>query len=203
MNDRPRNTRLHTVRGGATADPDPERLREPLSPVEAKFAQELFERHQFALFGFLTGLLKSREEARELLQETYLRLLRQPSFEHVRENARAYLFQTAANLARDYFRRRASHGIQAERETFCASGLDTPHWESWPDLAFEGEQTRRLIIQALEDLKLPVRSALLLHRFRNLTHGQIAVRLGVSERTVERYIRDGLCVIAERLKAGL
>ena len=202
MVDRPRDTRLNLVSSSVSADPGA-RLREPLSSVEAQFARELFERYQLPLFAYLNGLLKSRDEAKEILQETYLRLLRQPSFDHVRKNARAYLFQTATNLARDHFRRKASHGIGAEREFFSASGLDVPRWETWPDLALEGEQTGQLIIRALQNMELPVRSALLLHRFRDFTHHQIAVWLGVSERTVERYIKEGLSLIAEQLKAGL
>ena len=179
------------------------RARDPLSPAEAQFAQELFERHQFGLFCYLAGLLKSRDEAREILQETYLRLMRQSNFDHVRRNARAYLFQIASNLARDHFRRKSSHSIESEREMYSASGLDAPHWESWPDLALEGEQTGQLIVRALQSMDPPVRSAILLHRFRDFTHSQIAVWLGISERTVERYIKEALSVIAERLKAGL
>jgi RNA polymerase sigma-70 factor (ECF subfamily) len=171
--------------------------------VEARFARELFERHQLSIYRYLNGLLHSREEARELLQDTYLRLLRQPSFDHVRENARAYLFQTAANLARDFFRRKAARGIEAQREIFSASGLHMPNWESWPDLALEGEQLRLLIVRTLRGMEPSVRSALLLHRFRNFSHRQIAVWLDVSERTVERYIKEGLSLIAEQLKVGL
>jgi len=202
MSDRPRDIRQDSVLGSAAAEVDA-RLREPLSPVEARFAQDLFERHQFALYGYLNGLLKSREEAREILQETYLRLLRQPSFDHVRENARAYLFQIAANLARDHFRRKVTHGLRTERELVAATGMDLPDLESWPELALEGEQTRQLIVRALQTMAPPVRSALLLNRFRDFTHRQIAVWMGVSERTVERYIKEGLSVIAEQLKAAL
>src|SRR5688572_8438996 len=81
--------------------------RAPLSPAESEFARELFERHRLSLRRYLTGLVPTREDANEVLQETFLRLLRQPSFEQLRENARAYLFQTATNLARDLFRQRA------------------------------------------------------------------------------------------------
>jgi RNA polymerase sigma-70 factor (ECF subfamily) len=154
------------------------------------------------LYRYLKGLLHSREDASEVLQESYLRLLRQPSFDRLRENARAYLFQIATNLARDLFRTRAAKGIEAERDIFSASGLDTPHWESWPELALQGEQIKTLIIRALSDMDPRVRSALLLHRFRECKHVEIADQLGVCERTVERYIRTGLSLIAERLEAG-
>jgi RNA polymerase sigma factor (sigma-70 family) len=176
--------------------------REPLSPVESAFARELFERYQLSLYRYLTRLLHSREEAQEILQETYLRILRQPTFEHVRANARAYLFQTATNLARDLFRQKALRGIESERALFNASGLDSPDWDSWPELALEAEQAGRAIVDVLQELDPPVRSALLLHRFRGLKQQQIAEWLGVSERTVERYIKEGLTRIAARLKVS-
>lgn len=202
MGERPREPRLVASAGPADTDASA-RLREPLSPVEAEFGRQLFEQYQLSLYRYLTRLLHSRDEAKEILQETYLRILRQPTFDHVRSNARAYLFQTATNLARDLFRRKALRGIEAERELFSASGLDTPHWESWPDLALEGEQVQRVIVRALQKLDPQVRSALLLHRFRGLKHQQISAWLGVSERTVERYIKEGLTLIADQLKVEL
>jgi RNA polymerase sigma-70 factor (ECF subfamily) len=177
--------------------------RQPLTRAEAEFAKELFETHRLSLYRYLNGLLNSRQEASELLQETYLRLLRQPDFDRVHSNIRAYLFQTATNLARDLFRQRASKGIGAELAAFAAAGMHTPDWTGWPDLALEGEQVGAIIIAALEELDQPVRLSLLLHRFRDFTHRQIAVCMGVSERTVERHITKGLTHIAARLKAEL
>jgi RNA polymerase sigma factor (sigma-70 family) len=199
MND---SSDIHQLPQNSRAIADPQRDRSALSPSESKFVQELFERHRFSIYSYLHRLLRSREDAKEILQETYWRLLRQPSFEHVRENARAYLFRTATNLAQDHFRRKASHGIESEQEVFSASGLGMPHWESWPDLALEGEQTSQLIMEALQAMPRPMRTALLLYRFRDLTQRQIAVWLGVSERTVERYIKEGLSLITAKLEAG-
>lgn len=179
----------------------PARLRAPLSRAETEFARELFERHQLSLYRYLRGLLASTEDAKEVLQETYLRLLRQPSFERLRANARAYLFQTATNLARDLFRRRSAKSLDVEAEMFAASGLDSPNWASWPEFALEGEQAGQIIIAALEELDTKVRAALLLSRYGDLAQAEIASRLGVSERTVERYIKEGLARIASRLEA--
>lgn len=176
--------------------------RAALTPAEAEFARELFEQHQLALYRYLKRVLVSSDDAREILQETYLRLLRQPSFEHVRQNPRAYLFATATNLANNCFRRRSQKSIEAEAEMFEAAGLSSPQWESWPELALQGQQTEALIISALFELPAAMRAALLQHRFQALTHREIALRLGVSERTVERYLKEGLLRIADRLEAG-
>jgi RNA polymerase sigma factor (sigma-70 family) len=187
----------------AACDPDREASpREPLSGAEALFVEGLFERHRFELFSYLTRRVGCREIAKEILQETYLRLLRQPSFDQLRQNARAYLFTTATNLARDHFRRSTTHDVAAEHDAFSASGLGQPDWESWPELALQGEQTSELIVNVLQNMTSPMRSALLLHRFRGLTHRQIAECLDTTERTVERYIREGLSLIAKQLRVS-
>ena len=219
MGDWPRDIGLIPELSSATADPGQPRRgplildpalaegaagsnsRVPLSAAESEFARELFERHRQSLYRYLNGLLPSREDASEILQETYLRLLRQPSFDHIRANARAYLFQTATNLARDLFRSRKSRGLHAEADTASTATLDTPDWTNWPDLALEGEQVAAVIVKALEELDIQVRTALLFYRFRDMSHREIAVRMNLSVRTIERYIKNGLTHIGRRLKA--
>lgn len=174
--------------------------REPLTAAESEFAREVFELHRAALYRYLVGLLPSKEDAREVLQETYLRLLRQHSFEHIRANARAYLFQIATNLARDLFRQKshrtevAGQGVRTLRE------LDGTEWAAWPDLELAGEQLAKVIVAALEQLNPAVREALLLYRFRDMSHQEIAVQMRLSTRTVERYVKEGLAHVARRLQ---
>jgi len=170
--------------------------RTPLTPAESEFARELFELHRLSLYRYLVGLLPTKDDAREVLQETYLRLLRQRSFDHIRTNARAYLFQIATNLARDLFRQR-THRAGA-RETL--PDPDTTDWSRWPDLELTGEQLATVIVAALEQLPGAMREALLLYRFRDMTHQEIAAHMRLSTRTVERYIKDGLAHIARRLQ---
>ena len=172
----------------------------PLTEAESAYARELFETHRLAVYRYLRRVLASREDANEALQETYLRLLRQPDFLRINANARAYLFQIAANLARDYFRRRMAKGAEAEANAFRASGLESPDFNAWPELVLEGRQTEALIVAVLEGMEVQMRCALMLHRFRDMTCGQIAQCLKVSERTVERYIKEGLRRIAAQIE---
>ena len=172
-------------------------VRAPLTPAESEFARELFEQHRPSLYRYLAGLLPSKEDANEVLQETYLRLLRQRSFEHIRSNARAYLFQIATNLARDLFRQR-THRAGVARDAL--RDPDTTDWSRWPDLELTGEQLAAIIVAALEQLPGVMREALLLYRFRDMTHQEIAAHMRLSTRTVERYIKDGLAYIARRLQ---
>jgi RNA polymerase sigma factor (sigma-70 family) len=176
-------------------------LRAPLTQADRDFVGELFERHRLSLYRYLHGLLRSREEASDVLQETYLRLLRQPTFEPIRANARAYLFQTATNLARDLFRHRAVRRIDAERQAHPIDGSSAQDWASSPDLVIEGDQLAAAILDALKTMNPCIREALLLYRLRDMTHRDIAIRMGVSTRTVERYVKEALTYIDRRITA--
>ncbi len=184
------------------ASPSASDARSPLTRADSEFVRELFELHRLGLNRYLKHVLVSREDAQEALQETYLRFLSQPQLYRMRHNARAYLFQTAANLARDIFRRRVAKSSETEAEMFVASGLDAPDWNSWPELALEGEQLRAILIAALAELQPEVRTALLLHRFQDLTHHEIANRLRTSERTIQRYVKEALNHIVRKLDEG-
>jgi len=185
------------------SDDDDHSGRKPLTEAESAYARELFERHRLSLYRYLKGALQSREDASEVLQETYLRLLRQPAFEHVQQNASAYLFQIATNLVRDRFRKRMRNASLGLSQTLPGPLPESVDLASWPDLALQGEQLAGILVAALEELDSDVRVALLLHRFRDLTHRQIATLMGVSERTIERYIKEGLLRIAARLEKEL
>jgi DNA-directed RNA polymerase specialized sigma24 family protein len=63
-------------------------------------------RWQEPLFRFVYRILERREDARDVCQETFLRVLRQP--ERFQEGARfsTWMYQIALNLSRDQLRRR-------------------------------------------------------------------------------------------------
>src|SRR5450755_2434007 len=77
-------------------------------PVESTPAavSQLFREHNRMLVGYLTGRLRSEQEAKEVAQEAYVRLLQlqEPGTPSL---LRAYLFKTATNIAIDRLRHRS------------------------------------------------------------------------------------------------
>lgn len=64
-----------------------------------------YDAHAQALFGYLLSQTRQPEDARDLLQETFLRLARQPELLAAARSERAVLFRIAHNLAMDLHRR--------------------------------------------------------------------------------------------------
>lgn len=74
--------------------------------------EELFHRYRRRLFGFFYGLVLNAEEARDCVQDTFLRLWqRRAQFAH-KGRFSAYLFQIAKNHFVDKSRKQKSHVCQ-------------------------------------------------------------------------------------------
>jgi RNA polymerase sigma factor (sigma-70 family) len=70
-------------------------------------AQELFRQHGAAVYGFAVALLRHPQDAEDVVQETFMKLLQHLGAAGSTENIRGWLFTVAARAARDRQRRRA------------------------------------------------------------------------------------------------
>src|ERR1700743_3922041 len=100
--------------------PKPEQAAEPVADCEvsrAEVVERLFREHNEALIRFLRGRVGSHNEALEVAQEAYVRLLSldQPG---AVSYLRAFLFQTANNLALDRLRRDQVHSRATAQPLF-------------------------------------------------------------------------------------
>jgi RNA polymerase sigma factor (sigma-70 family) len=130
-----------------------------------------------------------------VLHETYLHWVRHPTPESVRD-PRAFLFTIAANLARDS-RRKEERRSKYAAEDVDLDGLVSPL--PGPEDAAEWAERFERFREVLADVPELYRHAFLLNRFRCLTHTEIALRLGLSRKSVERYLRYATQHCAERL----
>lgn len=153
--------------------------------------EQLFVRHRRALIRFLSRKLGSVDDAQEIAQDAFLRLLRLENPDEI-DNTRAFLFQVAANMAVDRLRRR---GVQARvleeggdqaGEALEMQGPFTPEQE------VAAREHLRLLFQSIEAMPTRCRQALLLHRLRGLSYAEIAREMGVSVSSVEKYILEAL-----------
>lgn len=128
------------------------------------------------------------DAAEDLVQEAYLRLARSGQAEEA-EHPRALLLRIAVNAGVDrarYDRRRAGDG----------SASPQPDYETTPS-----DQAEVLLLKEIV-LSLPpiLRDVFVLSRFAGLSYSEIAVRLGISVKTVEWRMSRALAVCAERLR---
>ncbi len=154
---------------------------------QAAFSQ-LVERYHGPLLGYLYRLVdEDRSLAEDLVQETFVRLLRQTSFKPSRP-FKPWLYAIATNLARDYFRSPASRRIQSvEDETQLELRDVSPGPEDIAQVADRG----RIVMWALQQLAPEYRIVLLLRYYQSLSLQEITVTLELPLGTVKSRLSVG------------
>jgi len=158
----------------------------PPSEHSEWFAAEV-QPHEPVLRGYLRGWLEPAD-VDDVIQETYARLLRARERGPI-ESPRGLLFATARNAMRDLFRRRTT------ANTFSIAEIDASRvFDESPGVAetVSRQQETELLQAAIASLPPRCREILLLRKFENLSHREIAARLGIAEHTVEAQLTKGL-----------
>ncbi|OQW30872.1 MAG: hypothetical protein A4E19_09000 [Nitrospira sp. SG-bin1] len=157
----------------------------------------LFHRYREELTRRLVGMVKSRETAADLVQDTYLRLLRLADT-HVVEQPRALLHRIAANLAIDHLRKE-KNGVQTIDGMDAAMAV--PSQAPSPERELLAKQRLRLCLQAIGQLPPRSREAFVLCRVYGYSYQEIAARMNISESGVEKLLMRALDQSCEALDA--
>lgn len=150
------------------------------------YVEQLYNRYRGSLYRYILGILPgAQHEASEIMQETYVRLLRQDNLKKIEENARAYLFTIATNLVRDAIRmkvnRHQAFHVEFDEEFFESE-------EASPVSALNWDKSISKLKEALVELPPLTRKIFLLSRFEEMSYSEIAKSLCISTRTVERHM---------------
>lgn len=136
---------------------------------------------------YLHGLVNP-SDVDDLVQETYARLLRARERGPV-EHPRGLLFATARNAARDLFRRRTAANTIPIAEMDLTRVFDgAPHAAE----TVSRRQETALLAAAIAELPPRCREILVLRKFENRSHREIAEQLGISVHTVEAQLTKAL-----------
>ena len=155
--------------------------------------ERFYEQYGAALVAYGSSLTGSRSTAEDLIQQVFLKLLRENRAEP--ENPRAYLYRAVRNAALNAMR-------TAGRETEL--DLESP-WFAARGAPASGSGNSGLELEAsLFDLPSEQREAVVMHIWGGLTFEEIAAVLEISANTAASRYRYGLAKLREKLgeKAG-
>lgn len=174
----------HSARVSDTPDPDLSLAAPNLGgAVGIQAFDALSRRLRPALMRYFQRRTQSVSDAEELVQELFLRLLRRADLFAI-QNLDGYVFEAAANLARDRVRRQQARGGRH----FDLDDIDAATDEPSPEQVVDGRKRLDLMLAALDSLPPRARTIVILRRFESLTYGQIADRLGISVSAVEKHM---------------
>lgn len=174
---------------GGTAEPTPAPHTELVALAFASLRPSLLR--------YLRNLLAAREDAEDVAQETYLKLLTIAEADLRFGTLRALVFKVATNLAYDRFRaqRTCRSASDAELDEVPSDAPALEHVVGF-------EQGLALIKRTLLELAPRCRQVFLLRVHVGLDYEDIAAQLGVSKRTVEREMAQALDACQRRLRGN-
>lgn len=161
----------------------------------------LVQRHRAAVFNFILRSVGQRQRAEDLLQETWLKVVRSSAEYEPKARFTTWVFTIARNLCVDSVRKetyRAAQSLDAPE----GPGDERPLGEKLPDRlqaapdeAAADARLRPLLVRALSGLPVEQREVFLMREYHGLGFREIAQVTGVNENTVKsrmRYALEGL-----------
>lgn len=155
--------------------------------------------HERALSLFLQRSWPHRDEWHDLRQEVYARVYEAAG--RTRPDApKAFLFATARHLMTDRLRRSRVVSIESvgDFESSNVYLIDEVSPERWTGT----RQALKRVVEALDRLPDRCREVVWLRRVEELPQKDVASRLGISEKTVEKHLAKGMRLIADHLYGG-
>lgn len=143
----------------------------------------LFDAHHQRLYRLARRLSRSAEDARDLVQETFLRAARVPgSVPEGPSQEEAWLVRVLVNLCRDQWRQSARRHVLDEGRSMRALHPANPE---------SALVARSVVWHALDALAPRRRAVVVLHELEGAPVGRIAALLGVTEVTVRWHLSMG------------
>jgi RNA polymerase sigma-70 factor (ECF subfamily) len=165
--------------------------------LDAWFTREVLI-HEEALVHYLRRCWPHRDEVHDLRQEVYVRVY-EAAGKSLPTLPKSFLFTTARHLMTDRIRRSRVVSIETMGDLEPTNVLiDEVSPERWCG----GRQVLKRLAEAFDRLPDRCREVIWLRRVEELPQKEVALRMGISEKTVEKHMAKGVRMIAEHFYGG-
>ena len=161
--------------------------------TRASALSSLFREHNRTLVRFINARLRNEQEANEIAQEAYVKMLQLDRCPGTASFLRHYLFRVAENLAVDRIRQRYSRGRLDQ-----LTSIDDLFQEALAERTVLAAQELALLKAAVAELPEKYREAFRLIKLEDNSFPQVAGLMRLSERMVRKYITRALIYIRLR-----
>jgi RNA polymerase sigma-70 factor, ECF subfamily len=159
---------------------------------------QLIVQYQVPLYNMALRMVGGPDDAADIVQEAFLR-----AWEKIRTLRdapfKSWLFQIAANLCYDHFRRGRRYGTMPEEDqgaNVIGLGLPAPD----PQERAEANERHRLVRESIAQLEHDMRIAIILRDINGLSYDEIATALRVPLGTVKSRIARARAQVQEHLQ---
>jgi RNA polymerase sigma-70 factor (ECF subfamily) len=155
--------------------------------------REIVERYQRPVYNAAFWILRDAEDARDVAQTVFLTLAERAHEYDPRHKLFSWIYRMAVNEALNVARR-------SGREEALDEDADLPDGDAaGPERSAEDRERARAVRGALARMSVSDRTVITLRHFAELPYSEIAVALGIDEKTVKSRLFDA----RQRLRALL
>ena len=171
------------------------KLKQSDSITSRRIMEELFERHSETLFMYLRYHTQTREDAEDILVETFMTALADTKFARLSDAAQvAWLWRVARNKIVDAFRKtivRRNLSLEQADEVICEDETQDP-----VQMALRQDETREMQ-NLIQYLSAQQQEILRLRFSADLRCGEIAAILGKREATVRTMLSRSMNLLRQ------
>lgn len=187
-------------RSPAPASDAPERAQvERIRAGDATAFEALFRTYYAALASFAFAHTDSREVAEEIVQDLFLSIWTRRAEWEVTTHLRSYLYVATLNRVRSFRRSQRAHHAANFVLAMERNGGGEREAPERTDDALAHQEALTAIRAAIAALPERTREVFLLNRDGGLSYREVAVRLGITVKTVEFHMGRALASLRERL----
>jgi len=162
----------------------------------------LYHHESASLRRFLARKLGTIEDAEDLAQDTYLRMMGSNVVDTQMRCPKAFLFAVASNLAIDSLRRRqrersAATLLNGPESVYNGEEFDAVCPRRSPEEEVDSLQRIDHVLKCLRGLSKKCRTAFIMHKFMDMSYSEVADRLGVTVSMIEKYLSQSLHLVRE------
>ncbi|MGV8094101.1 MAG: RNA polymerase sigma-70 factor [Mangrovibacterium sp.] len=155
----------------------------------------LYHTYSQKLYGFAFSMLKNHEDAKEIVQETFVKIWEKREVINPSGSIQAFLFSVSYHTTIDIIRKRFKDD---QYRIYLQSQLPEQNNNSEGDPAYYQELIR-VLDETIRELPEQRKKIYLLSREEGLSHREIAEKLNISVKTVENQINLALKKIRKHL----
>jgi len=148
----------------------------------------LVEKYQGRVYTMVYGMVRNREDARDITQEAFVKGYRNLESFRLESGFYTWMYRIAMNLAIDFTRKRKRREAGVFDEGLATrdedGGISEVHHEDGPSRQLERKQLFGRIMNAMEKLPEDQREVILLRELEGMQYKEIADVMGIPEGTV-------------------
>jgi RNA polymerase sigma-70 factor (ECF subfamily) len=148
----------------------------------------LVEKYQGRVYSMLYGMLRNREDARDVTQDAFVKAFHRLDSFRLESSFYTWLYRIAMNLAIDLIRKRKRRQTTSFEEDIATRDGDgeiaAVHHEDGPNKVLQRKRLYKRIMDAVETLPEDQKQAILLRELEGLSYKEISEIMGIPEGTV-------------------